>query len=110
MVNAVCKILTIEGRGGWVAGGCVRLPAEGVPDGVQGPRLANGGWEPRGFKEMGEDNEGAGLCVGLKIGRSKLSGQEVGGAGSSFIGRGWGEVAGYFKGDRGWLGVGAGYV
>ena len=46
--NVVYKLPTIEVRGSWVAGGCVRPPADGSPDGIQGPRISNGIWGPQG--------------------------------------------------------------
>ena len=50
--NALSKLQKREGHGGWVAGGCVRPPTNVVPDGVQGPRLANVSWEPRGYEGL----------------------------------------------------------
>ena len=58
----------------------------------------------------GGDNEGAGLWGGLELVGSKLRGREDGGAGRSAVGGVWGEVAGCFRVDRGWVGVRAGYV
>ena len=46
----------------------------------------------------------------MKLDGSKLRDKEARGTVSIAIGGGWSEVEGCFKGDRGWVGVGAGYV
>ena len=50
--NTVSDICTTEGRGVWVAGGCVRPPEYSGPDGFQVLRLSNGSWEPRRYEGL----------------------------------------------------------